>query len=144
MMTLPRNYCWIHRSILVVDWEKPLLAAPTPILHDDIIQWRHFPHYWSFVLGIHRSLVNSPHKGQWHGAVIFSLICTWINSWVNNCEAGVLRCHHTLFDVTVMILPQSWHILAEVSWLITQHKQHCSQTNKAKQQQQQKQLYISN
>ena len=32
--------------------------------HDDVIQWKHFPHYWPFVQGIHRSPVNSPHKGQ--------------------------------------------------------------------------------
>ena len=38
--------------------------------------------------GIHRSPVNSPHKGQWRGAVMFSLICAWINRWVNNRKAG--------------------------------------------------------
>ena len=42
--------------------------------------------------GIHRSPVNSPHKGQWRGALIFSLICVWTNGWVNNREAGDLRC----------------------------------------------------
>ena len=42
---------------------------------DDVIQWKHFPRYWPFVRGIHRSAVNSQHKGQWHGALIFSLIC---------------------------------------------------------------------
>ena len=31
--------------------------------HDDVIKWKHFPRYWSFVWGIHRSPVNSPHKG---------------------------------------------------------------------------------
>ena len=50
-----------------------------------------FPRYWPFVRGIHRSPVNSPHKGQWRGALIFSLICVWINGWVNNREAGGLR-----------------------------------------------------
>ena len=44
--------------------------------HDDIIKWKHFPCYWPFVQGIHRSTVNSPHKGQWRRALIFSLICT--------------------------------------------------------------------
>ena len=34
-------------------------------LHDDVIKWKHFPHYWPFVLGIHRSQMNIPHKGQW-------------------------------------------------------------------------------
>ena len=40
--------------------------------------WRHqmatFPRYWPFVRGIHRSPVNSPHKGHWRGALMFSLI----------------------------------------------------------------------
>ena len=43
------------------------------------------------------------HKGQWHEALMHSLICAWINSWVNNGEAGVLRCHRAHYDVTVMI-----------------------------------------
>ena len=45
------------------------------IYHDDVIKWKHFPRYWPFVEGIHRSPVNSPHKGQWRGAMTFSLIC---------------------------------------------------------------------
>ena len=52
------------------------------LCHDDVIKWKHFLRYWPFVHGIHRSLVKSPHKGQWCGALMFSLICTWINSWV--------------------------------------------------------------
>ena len=40
--------------------------------------------------GIHRSAANSPHEGQWSGALIFSLISAWINGWVNNHEAGEL------------------------------------------------------
>ena len=59
--------------------------------HDDVIKWKHFPRYWPFVRGIHRSPVNSLHKGQWRGAFMFSLICAWIYLWVNNCEAGDLR-----------------------------------------------------
>ena len=57
-----------------------------------------------FVRGIHRSPVNSPHKGQWRGALIFSLICAWINGWVNNREAGDLRRLRAHYDVTVMAL----------------------------------------
>ena len=56
--------------------------------HDDVIKWKHFPRNWPFVRGIHRSPVNSPHKGQWRRALMFSLICVWINNWVNNGEAG--------------------------------------------------------
>ena len=51
--------------------------------HDDVIQWKHFPCYWPFVRGIHRSPVNSLHKGHWHRALTFSLICDWTNGWVN-------------------------------------------------------------
>ena len=59
--------------------------------HDDVIKWKHFPRCWPFVRGIHRSPVNSPHKGQWRGALMFSLICTWLNGWINIGEAGDLR-----------------------------------------------------
>ena len=48
--------------------------------------------------------VNSPLKGQWRGALMFSLICPWLNSWVNNHGAGDLRRHHAFYDVTVMII----------------------------------------
>ena len=44
-----------------------------------VIKWKHFPRYWPFVPGIHRSPVNSPHNGQWHEALMFSLICAWMN-----------------------------------------------------------------
>ena len=43
--------------------------------HDDIIKWKHISRYWPFVRGIRRSPVNSPHKGQWRGALMFSVIC---------------------------------------------------------------------
>ena len=72
-------------------------------VHDDVIKWKHFPRYWPFVRGIHRSPVNFPHKGHWRGALMFSLICTWINGWVNNRKAGDLRHHRTHYDVTIML-----------------------------------------
>ena len=72
------------------------------INHYDVIKWKHFPRYWPFVRGIQRSPVNSPHKGQWRGALVFSLICVWINGWVNNREVGDLRRYCAHYDVTVM------------------------------------------
>ena len=72
------------------------------LIHDDVIIWKHFPRYWPFVRGIHRSTVNSPHKGQWRGGLMFSLTCVWINGWVNNREAGDLRRYHVHCDVVVM------------------------------------------
>ena len=70
--------------------------------HDDVTKWKHFPRYWPFVRRIHRSPVNSPHKGQWRGALMFSLICVWINGWVNNREAGDLRRYRAHYYVIVM------------------------------------------
>ena len=61
-----------------------------------------FPRYWPFVQGIHRSPVNSPQKGQWRGALMFSLICAWINGWINNLEAGDLKRHRAHYDDIVM------------------------------------------
>ena len=78
--------------------------------HDDVIKWKHFPRYWPFVRGIHRSPVNSPHKGQWGGALMFSLIYAWINAWVNNREAGDLRRYRAHYDVTVM------HHTLDLAW----------------------------
>ena len=71
--------------------------------HCDVIKWKHFSRYWPFVRGIHRSPVNSPHKGQWRRDLMFSLIYAWMNSWVNNGEAGDLRRHRAHYDVIVMV-----------------------------------------
>ena len=61
-----------------------------------------FPRFWLFVTGIHRSPVDSPHKGQWRRALIFSLSCAWTNVWANNRNAGDLIRHQAHCDVTVM------------------------------------------
>ena len=74
----------------------------SPMKHDDIINWKHFQCYWPFERGIHRSPVNSPHKGQRRGALMFYLICAWTNGWINNRDAGDLRRHRAHYDVTVM------------------------------------------
>ena len=79
-------------------------------MHDDVIKWKHSPRYWPFVRGIHRSPVNSAQKGKWRGALLFSLICAWINGWVNNLEAGELRRHRAHYDVTVIRIPTQRHI----------------------------------
>ena len=81
--------------------------------HDDVIKWKHFPRNWPFVRGIHRSPVNSPHKGQWRGALMFSLICVWTNDWVNNREAGDLRRYRAHSDVIVMSLLRDVRPLSE-------------------------------
>ena len=81
-----------------------LLGQP---YHGDVIKWKRCPRYWSFVRGIHRSPVNSPHKGQWRGSLIFSLICGWINAWINNRDDGDSRPNRGHYDVTLMWFPIS-------------------------------------
>ena len=83
-------------SVYVVTGSIRKWQIPTPKW------WKHLPRYWHFVRGIHRSPVNSPHKGQWSWALMFSLICTWINGWVNNGEAAYLRRHLAHYDVIAM------------------------------------------
>ena len=76
--------------------------------HDDVINSRHFPRYWPFVREIHRWPVSCPHKGHRRGALMFSLICSWINASVNNREAGDLRRHRAHYDITAVF--KSWHV----------------------------------
>ena len=60
----------------LVDGELGVVQQATSSVraaHYYVIKWEHFPHYWPFVRGIHRSPVDSPHKGQWRGALVFFL-----------------------------------------------------------------------
>ena len=92
--SMRHNIYWPMHTVTVPCKECPW--------HDYVIKWKHFPRYWPFVRGIHRSAVNSPHKGQWCRALMLSLICAWIDGWLNNREAGDLRRNHAHYDVTVM------------------------------------------
>ena len=99
-------------SMITENWELPWFnfvvtglkgTEDCPYDHYDVIKWKHFPRYWPFARGIHRSTVNSPNKGQWRGALMFSLICAWINVSVNNREAGDWRRHRAPCDITIML-----------------------------------------
>ena len=84
---------WCHLGL----HSHNFVNKPRPQENDRLLQkwWRHqietFSRYWLFVRGIHRSPVNSLHKGQWREALMFSMISAWINRWVNNRQAGDLR-----------------------------------------------------
>ena len=100
-MTSPK--IWIKFNGLFSLKNEPRNAATmNNISHRDKTFYDDTFRYWPFVRGIHQSPVNSPHKGQWHGALMFTLICARIKGWVNNPEAGDLRCHHAHYDVIVM------------------------------------------
>ena len=72
---------------------------------------------FSALLALCREIHRWPHKGQWRGALIFSLICACTNGWVNNRDAGDLRRHCARGCVTVMdyendnFLPNYWFTL---------------------------------
>ena len=102
-----RRGCYNHCG----SWGPDEYLHPTHFCHDNVIKWKPFPRYFPFVRGIHRSPVNSPHKGQWRGALMFSLICVWINNWVYNREAGDLRRYRAHYDVIVMVHVISIHFL---------------------------------
>ena len=78
--------------------------------HDGMVasRWRHQMVKFSALLAICAG--NSPvpgefpHKGQWRGALMFSLICARINGWVNNGEAGDFRRLRVHYDVIVMMM----------------------------------------
>ena len=70
--------------------------------HDDVIKWKYYPRYCPLCGEFtgHRWIPRT--KGQWRGALMFSVICIWINGWINNREAGDLRRHRDYYDVIVM------------------------------------------
>ena len=88
--------------------------------------WRHqmepFSASLAFCAGNSPLSVNSPHKGQWRGALMFSLICAWINDWVNNHETGDLRRHRGHYDVNIMRFSEhvssKWVMIDEWWWFI--------------------------
>ena len=68
--TLLLNTYIDHTGCYIV---KPSLVSSDSIVQkrdsfcklcDYVIKWKHFPRYWPFVWGTHRSLVNSPYEGQ--------------------------------------------------------------------------------
>ena len=104
------------KSNRATDWRSlhtdPALWCLIGIASKGISVWKHFS-WWRhqnetfsalpcFCARIHRPPVNSPHKGQWRGALMFSLICAWINGWVNNRKTGDLRRNRAHYDVIVM------------------------------------------
>ena len=80
--------------------------------------WRHqmeiFPRHWHLVRGIHRSPVNSPHKGQWRGALTFSLICVRTAVYSHSTVSPLYSCHKNMSWVWKKIkdvMPKYWQWL---------------------------------
>ena len=104
----------MHAASIVSKFTQACRVTPKQPQHDDVIKWKHFPRYWPFVRGIHRSPVNYPHKGQWRKTLMFSLICVWINGIVNNSEVGDLKRYRAHYDVIVLALAiSSYQVLRQ-------------------------------
>ena len=95
----PRCPCIIMIFILWLDFRSEIMRRTTicrtiidslfdyiPVTRDNkmfiyvMMTLSNGPLWW----GIHRSLVDSPHKGKWWGDLIFSLTWAWTNIWANN------------------------------------------------------------
>ena len=48
---------WHIYSTCSITWPPIWYLIIPPRMHDDVIKWKHFPRYWPFVQGIHRSPV---------------------------------------------------------------------------------------
>ena len=111
------RYIWFFHWLVI----GSVFTVYLPSWYDNFIDWadheiswfhmmtssnENFPRYWPFVRGIHRSPAGSPHKGQWRGSLMFSLVCGWTNGWVNSRDSGDLRRHRAQYDVIQMILKE--------------------------------------
>ena len=115
LISIREKFCTRY-AFLFLGWHYCMRHGETHLIyHDDVIKWKHFPRNWPFVRGIHRFPVNSQHKGQWRGALMFTLICARINGWVNNREAGDLRRYRPHYDVIVMHLDPLENMIKRIS-----------------------------
>ena len=71
-LQLPRRLRTRRRNLRVI--YPHTIGNDLTDTHDDVIKCKHFPRYWPFVRGIHQWPVDSPHKGQLCGVLMFSLI----------------------------------------------------------------------
>ena len=117
--------------LLVKAWQPPTVCGmlclhcchqllPNHLFLYRFTWWRHPTETFFALLAICAG--NSPvtgefptNKGQWRGALMFSLICVWINGCVNNGEAGDLRCHRAHYDVIVMEKPSAYLYVGQIA-----------------------------
>ena len=106
------HFSWlIVNCYLEIHFNKLLIKTPTIIFRET--DFGNFCTTMAILPDLKMVMVKL--KGQWRGALMFSLICARINGWVNNGEAGHLRRHRAHYDVTVM----SWclYLIRGAKWL---------------------------
>ena len=76
---------WVNHDMPVVHHSQPMewhnTGSFVPECHDDVLKWKHFPHYWPFVRGIYQSPVGSPHKGQSQSFDVFFDVWLMLVVW---------------------------------------------------------------
>ena len=111
---------WLHCYLIMSEWVH-LQIYNCNVIHvcnHHLEEHEHYVREWFFYLSfmmtsLNRAVfrvtgplcrwpVNSPHKGQWRGASMFSLVCAWTNGWVNHRDAGDLKRHRAHYDFTVV------------------------------------------
>ena len=107
-----------QRTLLVT---RKALPCHDIIMHDDDIKWNHFPRYWSFERWIYRPLVNSPHKGQWRGALTFFLsVSEQTNCWVTRQIWGIWKLRPAYSPKTPNLGQNRWYFVPcnhEIWWM---------------------------
>ena len=116
-MTAPSQYpilTYHQNGAVAFIWGQFYKRYPShqSLNHDDVIKWKHFPCYWPSVRGIHRSPVTGEFPSQRPVTRTFGVffICVWINSCVNNREAGDVRRYRAHYDITVMCSLKITHL----------------------------------
>ena len=99
----------IHVGLEISDWWQKLGASMMAASNENISRVTG-PLYWDFTGH------PPPHKGQWRIALMFSLICAWLNGWLSNRNAGDLRRHRAYYDVTVMSTHEANFITGDIWW----------------------------
>ena len=106
----------LDNAITMAKLDRLTWYGSHPCLDGFMIKCKHFPCYWPFVRGIHRSPVNSSHKGQWRGALMFSLICAlnkrlskqWWGWWFDTPSCSLWR--HSNVRIKHVLIVTGWHI----------------------------------
>ena len=70
--------------------------------------------------------VDYPHKDQWRGALMFSLIGPWTKCWANNRDTGDLRSHRAHYDVTIMSKMFQGHLILVFGFIQLSLPIHCT------------------
>ena len=93
--------------------------------HYDVMTWKRFPRNWPFVRGMHRSLVDSPHKGpvMWGFDVYFAVsLNKLLNKWTRCRWIEMYWCSLNIIGMKLQhfqTYPKCWNWL--IDWLILFH-----------------------